>query len=327
MTLRKKLSIVAISFGLLIVSLAGFATWAAQLGVSAAPAPSGAATVAPERLRAHVHALSVELHPRVHTRPDKLDAVAEYIERTLAPLGKLEHQTFVAAGNTYRNLTLSLGPAAGERIVVGAHYDAALGLPGADDNASGVAGLLELAPLLAREKLGTRVDLVFWTLEEPPYFAEHDMGSAHHARALAAAGVKVRAAISLEMIGYFDDAEGSQHFPAPGMGLLYGTRGNFITVVSRPADRALTARVKASMLGATDLPVKSINAPALVQGVDWSDHRSYWDAGYPAVMITDTSFLRNDRYHTARDTEDTLDYARMAKVVLGTRAAVLGLAQ
>jgi len=327
MTLRKKLSIVVIALVVLVASLAAFATWAAQLGVAPASPPPGNAVVSPERLRAHVHALTVDMHPRVHTRVDKLDAVADYIERTLAPIGKLEHQTFVASGNTYQNLTLSLGPSDGERVVVGAHYDAALGLPGADDNASGVAGLLELSSLLAHEKLGTRVDLVFWTLEEPPYYATEDMGSLHHARALAKAGVRVRGAISLEMIGYFDDAERTQHFPAPGMGFLYGTRGNFITVVSRPADRELTRRVKASMLGATDLPVKSINAPAIVQGVDWSDHRSYWEAGYPAVMITDTSFLRNDRYHTPRDTEETLDYARMAKVVLGVRAAVLALAQ
>jgi len=280
--------------------------------------------VDPARLRGHVEALTTTLHPRVHTEPEKLDAVAAYIEKTV---GKVEHQTFVVAGKTYRNLTLSLGPRDAERVVVGAHYDAALGLPGADDNASGVAGLLELAPLLARDKLNARVDLVFWTLEEPPYFATEDMGSARHARALAAKGAKVRAAISLEMIGYFADAEGTQHFPAPGMGLLYGTRANFIAVVGRPSDRELTARVKGAMLGATDLAVKSLNAPAIVQGVDWSDHRSYWAVGYPAVMITDTSFLRNDRYHTARDTPDTLDYARMAKVVLGARAAIVALAQ
>jgi hypothetical protein len=137
----------------------------------------------------------------------------------------------------------------------------------------------------------------------------------------------VRAALSLEMIGYFSDEDDSQRFPAPGMGLLYGTRGDFIAVVGRPTDRALTARVKSAMLGASDLPVKSLNAPAAVQGVDWSDHRSYWAIGAPAVMVTDTSFLRNERYHTARDTEETLDYARMAKVVVGIRAAVVALAR
>lgn len=317
------------SLGAFLVLLSGVAvagSCVAQPFVRPTTTP-GAASVSPERLREHVHALTVDLHPRVHSRPEQLDAVIAYLERTVAPVGKLEHQTFVVSGRTYRNATLSLGPRDGERVIVGAHYDAALGQPGADDNASGVAGLCELAALLAREKLNTRVDLLFWTLEEPPYFATPDMGSAHHARALAAASAPVRAALSLEMIGYFADGEGTQQFPVPGMGVLYGTRGNFIAVVGRPADRALTARVKASMLGASDLPVHSLNAPAAVQGVDWSDHRSYWEAGYPAVMITDTSFLRNERYHTPRDTEETLDYARMAKVVVGVRAAVLGLAQ
>jgi len=318
---RTKLWISIAAFALLLMTFAAFGSCVAQPFVRPV-STSTAASVSPERLRAHVHALTVDLSPR--TGAEQLDGVITYFEREL---GKLEHQTFVVSGKTYRNATLSLGPREGERIVVGAHYDAALGLPGADDNASGVAGLLELAALLTREKLSTRVDLVFWTLEEPPFFATPDMGSANHARALAAASVRVRAAISLEMIGYFADEEGTQRFPAPGMSVLYGTRANFIAVVGRPADRELTARVKASMLGATDLPVKSLNAPAAVQGVDWSDHRSYWEVGYPAVMITDTSFLRNDRYHTARDTEDTLDYARMAKVVLGVRAAVVALAQ
>jgi hypothetical protein len=324
MTRRAKLwsSVVFFVATLAIVALTG--TCVAQPFVRPTPSAPGA-DVSPERLRAHVHALSVDLHPRVHSRPEQLDAAAAYIERTLAPLGKVEHQTFVASGRTYRNVILSLGPLEGERVVVGAHYDAALGLPGADDNASGVAGLLELAPLLAVEKLGARVDLVFWTLEEPPFFATDDMGSVHHARSLSS--VRVRAAISLEMIGYFDDADGSQQFPVPGMSLLYGTRADFIAVVGRPAERALTARGQAAMLGATDLPVRSLNGPAAVQGVDWSDHRSYWAAGIPAIMITDTSFLRNDRYHTPRDTEDTLDYARMAKVVRGARAAVIALAQ
>ena len=326
MTLRGKLWLSLSIFGAMLASVGVAGSCVAQPFVRAVPSGSSA-VVSPERLRAHVHALTVQLHPRVHTQPEKLDAVAAYIEQELAPVGKIDQQTFVVAGKTYRNLSLSLGPRDGERVIVGAHYDAALGLPGADDNASGVAGLLELAPLLAREKLATRVDLVFWTLEEPPDFATDDMGSAHHARALENESVRVRAAISLEMIGYFSDAEGSQHFPVPGMSAFYGTRANFIAVVGRPADRALTARVKGAMLGASDLPVRSLNGPAAVQGVDWSDHRSYWAAGYPAVMVTDTSFLRNDRYHTARDTEDTLDYARMAKVVVATRAAIVALAQ
>ncbi|MBI2393772.1 MAG: M28 family peptidase [Deltaproteobacteria bacterium] len=291
------------------------------------PVPS----VDPARLEAHVRALAIDLHPRTHAAPAKLDAVADWIRRALSPHGPVEDQPFVVEGRTYRNVILRLGPGpengTDERVIVGAHYDAALSLPGADDDASGVAGLIELAPLLAKAPLGVRVDLVAWTLEEPPYFATPHMGSARHARALREAGVKVRAALSLEMIGAFSDAPGSQRFPAPGMSALYGDRGDFIAIVGRPSDRALLARVKAAMMGATDLPVRSLAAPAIVQGVDWSDHRSYWAEGWTAVMITDTSFLRNARYHTAADTPDTLDYRRMAKVVEGTFAAVVALAR
>ena len=271
--------------------------------------------VDPERLRSHVRALTA-----MTRSPEGLGAVVAYIEKAV---GHVHKQPFVVNGVTYENLIASYGPSEGARVVMGAHYDAALALPGADDNASGVAGLLEIATLLQGTHPTTRIELVFWALEEPPFFATPNMGSVAHAKSLH--GTPVRAAISLEMIGYFSDMPGSQHFPAPGMSLFYPTRADFIAVVGRPRDRALTARVKGAMLGATDLPVYSLNAPAAVQGVDWSDHRSYWDEGVTAVMITDTSFLRNDRYHTARDTADTLDYVRMAKVVEGAYAALLAL--
>jgi hypothetical protein len=162
---------------------------------------------------------------------------------------------------------------------------------------------------------------------EPPNFATENMGSVKHAHALRKRGAHVRAMLSLEMIGAFSDAPGSQHFPSPLMGLVYPTTGNFITLVGRTGDRELVRRVKASMMGATDLPVQSLNGPTFVQGVDWSDHRSYWAEGFPALMVTDTSFLRNPRYHTLEDTWDTLDYARMAKVVRATFAATVALAQ
>jgi hypothetical protein len=128
--------------------------------------------------------------------------------------------------------------------------------------------------------------------------------------------------ISLEMIGYFDGQPGSQAYPAPGLSLLYPTRGNFIAVVGRIQDWAATRRVKAAMRGASGLPVHSINAPALIPGVDFSDHSSYWDEGFTAVMITDTAFYRNPNYHQAGDTVDTLDYVRMAQVVQGIFAVI-----
>jgi Peptidase family M28 len=142
------------------------------------------------------------------------------------------------------------------------------------------------------------------------------MGSCWHARS----GRAVQLMISLEMIGYFSDAEDSQAYPVPGLGWLYPTKGDFIAIVSRLHDWAETRRLKAAMLGASDLPVRSINTLPIVPGVDFSDHLCYWEQGMPAVMVTDTAFNRNPAYHGAGDTFDRLDYRRMAKVVQGVYA-------
>jgi Zn-dependent M28 family amino/carboxypeptidase len=219
------------------------------------------------------------------------------------------------------------GPEAGERLVVGAHYDAFGPYPAADDNASGVAGLIELAYLLGQHPPALAVELVAFTLEEPPYFRTAEMGSAVHAQSLKAAGVTVRVMFSLEMIGYFSDAPDSQRFPVPLLSLCYPSRGNFITVAGNVGEGLLVRRIKRAMSGASELPVYSINAPRLIPGLDFSDHLNYWQAGYPAVMITDTAFFRNRNYHTMQDTADKLDYRRMAQVVEGVMAAVVALSQ
>ncbi|MGZ3450928.1 MAG: M28 family peptidase [Polyangiales bacterium] len=325
--LRSALRIVVGVVGGALLLTFGTAPCVALPFVKAVPPVVALPTIDPALLSSHVHTLTTELHPRSHAQPAKLDAAAAFIRAELGKHGRVEEQTFVVAGNTYRNVIASVGPETNERVVVGAHYDSALGFPGADDNASGVAGLLALAEPLSKAPLHVRVELVAFTLEEPPYFATEDMGSVHHAKRLKEEGAIVRAMLSLEMIGYFSDAPKSQRFPSPLMGLIYPTTGNFITLVARGDDRDLVRKVKASMMGATDLPVRSLNGPAIVQGVDWSDHRSYWAEGYTALMVTDTSFLRNVRYHTAADTPETLDYPRMAKVVQGTFAAVVALAQ
>lgn len=276
------------------------------------------------RLEAHVRMLSETLAPRDASRPQRLDAVAAYIREELERSGaRVSEQPYAVEGAMYRNVVASFGPADGDVIVVGAHYDACEALPGADDNASGVAGLIELAHALGKAKPATRVDLVAYTLEEPPFFHTEHMGSAVHAASLAQAKTPVRLMIALEMIGYFTDAPDSQQFPVPAMRAVYPSTGNFVAVVGRVGSGALVARVKRAMLGATDLPVYSMNAPSALVGVDWSDHRSYWAHGYDAVMVTDTAFFRNTAYHTAGDTADRLDYARMGKVVAGVYAAVM----
>ncbi|HZG51707.1 MAG TPA: M28 family peptidase, partial [Pyrinomonadaceae bacterium] len=198
-------------------------------------------------------------------------------------------------------------------------------LPGADDNASGVAGLIELAYLLGGTPPAVRVELVAFALEEPPYFRSPFMGSAVHAASLRAQGFAVRAMLSLEMIGYFSDQPDSQHYPVSFLKAFYPSQANFIAVVGKMDQGRTVRRIKKAMAEASPLPVYSINAPRSIPGVDFSDHLNYWNEGYDALMITDTAFYRNPHYHTSADTPDTLDYRRMASVVQGVYAAVLSL--
>jgi hypothetical protein len=296
--------------------------WVAQ-PLFAKPASAQARHIDPERLHEHVLMLSQQFSPRDQNNVANLDRAASYIrDRFAASSARVTDQPFVVAGQTYRNVIASFGPEAGERIVIGAHYDAYQRYPAADDNASGVAGLLELAGLLAKENLAVRVDLVAYTLEEPPYFYTSHMGSMVHAESLKHQEVKVRLMISLEMIGYFSDAPDSQSFPISLLRLLYPSRGNFVSVVGSIGDGLLVRRLKSTMQTASPLPVYSINAPRFVPGIDFSDHLSYWRSGYPAVMITDTAFYRNHNYHTANDTAEKLDYRRMAMVVEDVAAVV-----
>jgi Zn-dependent M28 family amino/carboxypeptidase len=294
--------------------------------MSCVPSTSGEARVDPGELARHVSVLARDLVPRDAIHPENLQRAAEYIrERLAAHLGSAEFQTFLVAGAPQHNVVARAGPAGGDRIVVGAHYDAAPPGIGADDNASGVAGLIELARMLATTELATRVELVAFALEEPPYFGTRSMGSFVHADGLRRAGVRVRAMLSLEMIGYFRDEPGSQDYPAPGLSLFYPSRGNFIAVVGCMGQARLVRLVKRAMRGAMEVPVRSINAPRFLPGVDYSDQFNYWDAGFDAVMITDTAFYRNQNYHSAGDTPETLDYRRMAGVVEGIHAAVRAL--
>jgi len=290
--------------------------------------PSSQRTVDPSRLEAHVRKLSTEMGPRDERHPENLDQVAAYIKNEFSQTGAfVSEQVYRVQGNSYRNVIAHLGPETEERIIVGAHYDTCGPLPGADDNASGVAGLLELARLLKPQELKVRVELVAFSTEEPPYFGTTGMGSYVHAESLRQQNVRVRAMFSLEMIGYFSDAPNSQHFPVGFLNAFYPSTGNYIAVVGRLSDGLLVRRTKAAMRNAAPLPVYSINAPEFVTGVDFSDQRNYWHAGYNAVMITDSAFYRNLNYHTEQDTAEKLDYKRMALVVEGVYATVSELAR
>lgn len=300
------------------------------------PAATPSPAVDPAALQRHVTTLSQTFHPRCFDHPENLEAAARYIERHLADAGgRVQRQNFPVDERIYANIIAEFGPKNGPVIIVGAHYDsngetdreAPLYTPGADDNASGVAGLLALADLLGRHPPAKRVQLVAYCLEEPPFFSTARMGSAVHAAKTHDSGAPVLGMISLEMIGRFSDAPGSQTHPADILKFVYPDTGDFIAIVGRIQDMGLTRMIKAAMLGASDLPAYSINALPMVPGVDYSDHRNYWPYGYEAVMITDTAFYRNTDYHLETDTADRLDYTRMAKVVQGAFAAVVSLAK
>ncbi len=277
----------------------------------------------PAQLRTHVEALC-SLSPRTGAHRDNLDRAADYIRARFAAEGVevsfQPHET-----EPYRNVIARLGPDTRERIVVGAHYDAAGPGVGADDNASGVAALLELARILRSGELPMRIELVAYALEEPPFFRTRFMGSFVHADGLRRSGAAVRAMICLEMIGFYSDSPGSQRYPLRAMGLLYPSKGDFIAVAGCLGQAGLVRRVKRAMAESATLRVRSINAPRFVPGVDFSDHLNYWDAGFPAVMVTDTAFYRNPNYHLATDTHETLDYPRMALVVEQVYGAVQAL--
>ncbi|WP_309399683.1 M28 family peptidase [Cerasicoccus maritimus] len=275
------------------------------------------------KLRAHVEKLAVEFHPRNYEQMDNLNRCADYIAQHFKDAGgRVTEQTLDVNGRIYRNVSAFFGPKTGARWIVGAHYDSCEDTPGADDNASGVAGLLELARMLGSNPPSYAVELVTWPLEEPPFFSTSNMGSARHAESLDQAKHPVRGMIALEMIGYYRDDFGSQDYPSPMLTAIYPNTGNFLAVIGNWEQRDFVQQVKTGMKGATDLPIESIAAPPTIPGIDFSDHRNYWPLGIPAVMVTDTAFYRNPHYHELTDTPDTLDYDRMAKAVTAVYSAL-----
>ncbi|HWA26603.1 MAG TPA: M28 family peptidase [Lacunisphaera sp.] len=291
--------------------------------------PLSPATADPKRLQEHVRFLSEQCHPRHYLAHENQAKALAYIEAKLREAGgRVERQAFPTSSGTFENVVAHFGPETGPRYVVGAHFDSCGPQPGADDNASGVAGLLELAALLGKETaLPAHFELVAYNLEEPPFFAGPHMGSAVHARRLKEAKADVALMLSLEMIGYFRDEPDSQSYPAPLMGLMYPSRANYIAIVGKLGQRSVVGRFKAACMGTADIPIVSIAAPGFVPAIDFSDHRNYWNAGWPALMITDTSFLRNPHYHKSTDTPDTLDYRRMSEVVRMVHAGLLEYAK
>jgi Peptidase family M28 len=284
-------------------------------------------TVNDKLLWQHVKVLSQDYSPRHFEHIGNLNASAQYIKNQFENMGlDVKEQTYNVNGEQYKNIITNLGPETGPKIVIGAHYDVAGPHPGADDNASGVAGLIELARLLKNENLNKNITLVAYTLEEPPYYATSAMGSYRHAQQERKKGSDIQLMISLEMIGYYSEKENSQTFPLKLLNLFYPNRGNFIAVVDQFFS-GWGRNVKVGIAKYMSIPVYSINAPAIIPGIDFSDHRSYWAHDYDAIMITNTSFYRNVAYHSKNDTMDRLNFEKMAEIVKGVFGYVKELSQ
>jgi Zn-dependent M28 family amino/carboxypeptidase len=279
-------------------------------------------------LRRHVEALADDIGERNLWRYSALDAAGRYIDRSLADLGyRVESQEFQALGRVVRNIEVEIRGTGSppQTVVVGAHYDTVRGSPGANDNGSGVAALLELARLLHGQHPQRGIRLVAFVNEEAPFGYSELMGSLRYAQRARARAEDVVAMLSLETIGYYSDAPGSQRYPFP-FSLFYPDRGDFVGFVANTASRSLVRRAIASFRRHARFPSEGVAAPEWMTGVGWSDHWSFWRQGYPALMVTDTAPFRYPHYHRASDTPDKLDYPRLARVVAGLAATIVDLA-
>jgi Zn-dependent M28 family amino/carboxypeptidase len=300
------------------------------------------------RLRAHVRRLAEDIGPRCGATPAtyvKLEQAALYIQSNLEMLLRgaqdrtLVVQRYSDRGKTYSNIAVEIaGSTASEIVVAGAHYDSHCGgsepfTPGADDNATGVAVLLELASRFERRPgappapLRRSLRFVAFANEESPYFQTSGMGSLLYAQECRRKGEDVRAMVSLETLGYYTDEPGSQRYPY-GIDRLLGSlpeRGDFLAIVGNLSSRRLMLEAVEAFRAGTPLPVEGFAAPFVPQ-LGWSDNWSFWQAGYPAVMVTDTALERNPHYHGAGDTWDTLDYRRLSMAADGLLAVIRQLA-
>ncbi len=299
-----------------------FAFAALTLFTAASPSPRLETALA-----GHINVLAVEIGERNHRRPAALGRAADYIEAQWKSMGyTVERQPFTHAGQTFDNLIVERKGKGrpGDIVVIGAHYDTAWDTPGANDNGSGVAALLELSRAFASTQPDRSLRFVAFTNEEPPHFQTESMGSLVYARRCKARGDRVIGMLSLETMGYYVDGEDTQHYPFP-LSLFYPDRGNFVAFVGDMRSRPIVKRVKRRFQRAARFPAEDASLPGAIEGVGWSDHWSFWQVGYPGVMVTDTAPFRYGHYHQPTDTIDKLDYVRFAKVVTGLRAVISDL--
>jgi hypothetical protein len=282
--------------------------------------------VSAENLRAHVEKLAGEFGQRHIYKPKSLAAAADYIEETWQQQGyDVVRQNFQVRGITCTNLEITRRGKSrpSEIILVGAHYDTTMGSPGANDNASGAAAMLELSRHFGKIEPDRTIRFVAFTNEEL-FFNSPDMGSRRYAAMARARGDNIRVMISLETMGCFNDERGSQRYP-PVLGWFYSDRGNFIGFVSNLSSRRVMHRAIAGFRGHSGFPNECIATLERIQGIGWSDHAAFWHEGYAAFMITDTALFRYPHYHAPRDLPDQLNYEKLARVAEGIVGALLAL--
>ena len=279
-------------------------------------------------LVADVKTLADEIGERNIRHYAQLNAAADFIESSLGRAGLTPRRdSYEVRGQTCHNLEVEIRGARPEILVVGAHYDSVFGCPGANDNGSGVAALLALARRFAGKPTGKTLRFVAFVNEEPPFFQTEEMGSFVYAKRCREKADPITAMISLETIGYFSDEPGSQKYPAPGFGLLYPSKGNFIGFASDTRSRTLLRATVGAFRKTEKLPCEGASLPAAIPGIGWSDQWSFWQCGYPAIMVTDTAPFRYRHYHEPTDTPDKLDYDRFALVVSGMQGVITELAK
>lgn len=277
-------------------------------------------------IKAHLTAITKTGKFRTYRNVDQLNKTADYIKNVFKQHSdSVFVQEYFVNGQVYKNVICSFGTQNKKRIIVGAHYDVCDNQEGADDNASGVVGILELSRLLKEQKLNHRIDLVAYTLEEPPYFRTENMGSYIHAKSLIDQQVDVYGMLSLEMIGYFSDERKSQTYPVGLLSLFYGNKGNYITLVKKFGAGKFSRKFCKKYKSTKTIRTKTFTGPKALAGIDFSDHLNYWRFGFSALMLTDTAFFRNKNYHQSTDKMETLDIERMAKVIDGVFGTLTAL--
>jgi hypothetical protein len=282
-----------------------------------------------ERLVHDVEKLALEIGDRNIEAYENYLRAAEFIESTLKQAGyDVNRHEFDAAGRTCINLEAERpGLERPEEIlVIGAHYDSVFGTPAANDNATGVAAMLELARTFAELEPARTVRFVAFANEEPPFFQTEDMGSLVYARHIRERGDNVIGMVSLETLGYYSDEPGSQQYPFPFQ-LLYPNEGNFLAFVSNVRSRRLLHKGIRAFRENTLFPSEGAAIPSAIVGVGWSDHWAFWQEGFPAFMVTDTALFRYPYYHTRSDTPDKLDFDRLSRVVVGLGKMAYSLAE